>query len=247
MTFEKTGLNCPYCGSALVKNAKFCVGCGKELPIVSKPSMKTCSQCGYQNGVENKFCAKCGNQLNVVPQGNEPNQADKTCPKCGHKNNPDDNFCVICGSKLKGMKKTHDADDKVELLRSKICSLSDGKIRIETIKPDIFSSAEYLIVHSRIRYPINDIIISLQNLCGENLEVTGVNNKFIIKKYASFKNIELFLDESNGNGTVVQYYMESIKNPNATIALSIAFSAALKREAKKLMNDLLKELEKSRF
>jgi len=58
---EKTGKNinkCPYCGSPLPPNAKFCPNCGKKIE-----GEKFCPNCGKPVPEDAKFCPYCGHKL----------------------------------------------------------------------------------------------------------------------------------------------------------------------------------------
>ena len=60
---------CPYCGSQIADDCKFCSECGKEYP-----NGNTCRYCGaliYEGDV---YCENCGNIYHT-----------QQCPRCGSK------------------------------------------------------------------------------------------------------------------------------------------------------------------
>ena len=55
---EVPGKVCPECKTNVPQGAKFCPGCGKQLP-----SEKFCSECGAKITASAKFCPECGNKV----------------------------------------------------------------------------------------------------------------------------------------------------------------------------------------
>lgn len=54
---------CPFCNEELIKNARFCPDCGKD---VSKPPPSLCSSCGAKLIPGKKFCNKCGVEVKPI-------------------------------------------------------------------------------------------------------------------------------------------------------------------------------------
>ncbi len=50
-------LNCPFCSSPVIEDAKFCPTCGKSLVGIN------CLKCNTLNPTGSKFCKECGSQL----------------------------------------------------------------------------------------------------------------------------------------------------------------------------------------
>ena len=78
---------CSSCKTANREGARFCVGCGKQLPDMPK----TCPACETANKSDAQFCRECGLALG----GNE-----KVCPSCGARNNDKAKFCRDCATPL---------------------------------------------------------------------------------------------------------------------------------------------------
>lgn len=53
---------CPDCGEAVPTGAKFCTGCGSEMPKSGSSGTNFCPSCGEKAG-EGAFCTSCGEQL----------------------------------------------------------------------------------------------------------------------------------------------------------------------------------------
>lgn len=59
---QKKGMKCPYCGAKSAPGARFCPGCGKELPIPQgEPTI--CPGCGKALQPQAAFCVHCGNKI----------------------------------------------------------------------------------------------------------------------------------------------------------------------------------------
>ena len=88
---------CPYCGSQIADDCKFCSECGKEYP-----NGNTCRYCGaliYEGDV---YCENCGKKIEKEPISNVSEQSFKSCPHCGAKLESDSIFCGECGKRLDG-------------------------------------------------------------------------------------------------------------------------------------------------
>ncbi len=102
---KEHGNICSKCGTANLKNAKFCIGCGRQLNIsINKPEInqhnsnfKICPNCNSKNKPNSKFCISCGKGLNE-PEKIETNSL--ICPECQSENKLESKFCIKCGSKL---------------------------------------------------------------------------------------------------------------------------------------------------
>jgi len=61
------GLVCQACGRVLARGAKFCSGCGVEVPVIEtakiEPAAAPCSQCGAVPSPDAQFCPGCGAPL----------------------------------------------------------------------------------------------------------------------------------------------------------------------------------------
>lgn len=55
---QSTGKTCPECGAQVADGAKFCMNCGKQLPVAS-----FCPECGSKCAPGSKFCMNCGTKL----------------------------------------------------------------------------------------------------------------------------------------------------------------------------------------
>ena len=88
---------CPYCGSQIADDCKFCSECGKEYP-----NGNTCRYCGaliYEGDV---YCENCGKKIEKEPISTVSEQSFKSCPHCGAKLESDSIFCGECGKRLDG-------------------------------------------------------------------------------------------------------------------------------------------------
>ena len=86
---------CPYCGSQIADDCKFCSECGKEYP-----NGNTCRYCGaliYEGDV---YCENCGKKIEKEPISAVSEQSFKSCPHCGAKLESDSIFCGECGKRL---------------------------------------------------------------------------------------------------------------------------------------------------
>jgi uncharacterized membrane protein YvbJ len=86
---------CPYCGSQIADECKFCSECGKEYP-----NGNTCRYCGaliYEGDV---YCESCGKKIEKEPRSAVSEQSFKSCPHCGAKLESDSIFCGECGKRL---------------------------------------------------------------------------------------------------------------------------------------------------
>jgi membrane protease subunit (stomatin/prohibitin family) len=81
-------INCPDCGHAIPKDAKFCPYCGHQQLVFNQ-----CVNCGKNLPPNAKFCPKCGHPADEKP-------APKFCPHCKTENLPESVFCNQCGEKL---------------------------------------------------------------------------------------------------------------------------------------------------
>ncbi|GEM_PF-1215047 len=94
---------CPSCGRIVNQDSKFCLYCGKELPIAEKKVTRskalTCPVCGKEAAKGAKFCSGCGYRFDAK----EPEIVKKepVCPECGAPVNEDSKFCLRCGKALK--------------------------------------------------------------------------------------------------------------------------------------------------
>lgn len=114
-------IKCPFCNELNEIDYKFCLNCGKELPIgddkfnldigdnVSNSedeqtteeqefiNCPACNTLNYQGSIE---CKECGYLLNkdIKKSFRTSNEKKyKKCPKCGNILFPNDNLCEICG------------------------------------------------------------------------------------------------------------------------------------------------------
>lgn len=71
---------CPSCGADNPEDAKKCIECGEQMPIL-------CEKCNAKNSPDAKFCSECGAGLR------------KTCNNCGAVLNDGTKFCPNCGEK----------------------------------------------------------------------------------------------------------------------------------------------------
>lgn len=86
---------CPYCGSQIADDCKFCSECGKEYP-----NGNTCRYCGaliYEGDV---YCENCGKKIEQEPISTVSEQSFKSCPHCGAKLESNSIFCGECGKRL---------------------------------------------------------------------------------------------------------------------------------------------------
>jgi membrane protease subunit (stomatin/prohibitin family) len=81
-------INCPDCGHAIPKDAKFCPYCGHQQLVFSQ-----CVNCGKNLPPNAKFCPKCGHPADEKP-------VSRFCPHCKTENLPESVFCNQCGEKL---------------------------------------------------------------------------------------------------------------------------------------------------
>ena len=248
---------CPECGHVNAEGTNFCISCGTELINQKQAEPQTndnaCPKCGHVNAEGTNFCINCGNKLDSVQSDvSQANGNDKkVCPKCGHENDYNYKYCKNCNLPLNENGET--LDDKIEELRSEVCSfhkdVGSDKIELQVVQFYKRGPKNFL-VHSKIPYSIDDTVSALKRVRNVNPVAIGDSNKFKIIQYGSFKNIHLFLDEDTENETIVQYFMEDIRDSNsppASILLDTSVHLATKREAKVLMKKLVKELEKSNF
>lgn len=52
---------CPFCGTELINDCRFCTECGKPIP-----QGKVCPQCGSPVNNDDSFCQSCGHRINVI-------------------------------------------------------------------------------------------------------------------------------------------------------------------------------------
>ena len=105
---------CPYCGSELNDDAKFCGECGAKKPEPKAADTWDCPACGNK-GITGKFCGECGASMvvgivcptcgKVNPEGQKfcgdcGAKLAKKCPSCGKDNDLSQKFCGDCGTKL---------------------------------------------------------------------------------------------------------------------------------------------------
>lgn len=77
-------MKCKFCGAENTDDAKFCIQCGKEIPVEEAQKRKEanggsnviyCSQCGEKNFVSSDFCHACG--ANLWKDDGTPNSGEK--------------------------------------------------------------------------------------------------------------------------------------------------------------------------
>lgn len=79
-------MKCKFCGAENTDDAKFCIQCGKEIPVPVEEAQKRkeanggsnviyCSQCGEKNFVSSDFCHACG--ANLWKDDGTPNSGEK--------------------------------------------------------------------------------------------------------------------------------------------------------------------------
>lgn len=98
---------CPNCGQTLADDARFCDGCGTQIPDEPSASQSFCPNCGAAIPAGTAFCPSCGtavaqDALQPVPppvlQPAAPPQPEPFCPNCGEKLPPNTTFCPNCGA-----------------------------------------------------------------------------------------------------------------------------------------------------
>ena len=88
-------VKCPYCGRYNIKEAKFCIKCGRGINNNSKSELKSCPYCGKENKKEAIYCTKCGRGIENISKSEL-----KSCPSCGAENPNYADFCIKCGNAL---------------------------------------------------------------------------------------------------------------------------------------------------
>ena len=88
-------VKCPHCGKYNMKEAKFCVKCGRGINNDIQSVLKSCPYCGKENRKKAKFCAKCGRGIENVSKSES-----KSCSTCGAENPNYADFCIKCGNAL---------------------------------------------------------------------------------------------------------------------------------------------------
>lgn len=105
---------CPFCGKVNGVDHRFCVYCGKELPVVEVNSAKgqdnlkkedfiNCPECNALNYSESVECSECGYLFDEDIKRTfrtSTKREYKRCPKCGNILPHDANNCAICGFEL---------------------------------------------------------------------------------------------------------------------------------------------------
>ena len=94
-------VKCPYCGRYNIKEAKFCIKCGRGINNNSKSELKSCPYCGKENKKEAIYCTKCGRGIN-----NNIKSELKSCPYCGKENRKKAKFCAKCGRGIENIIKS---------------------------------------------------------------------------------------------------------------------------------------------
>jgi len=93
-------VKCPHCGKYNMKEAKFCVKCGRGINNDIQSVLKSCPYCGKENKKEAIYCTGCGNEINN-------NQSVlKSCPYCGKENRKKAKFCAKCGGGIENVSKS---------------------------------------------------------------------------------------------------------------------------------------------
>ena len=95
---------CPNCGMPYPSGSRFCMNCGKTLPVKKpaapepKQQLNVCPNCGVVNDTGSKFCMECGRPM----AGSAPSPAVKSafCMNCGAPLEPGDKFCMKCGTRV---------------------------------------------------------------------------------------------------------------------------------------------------
>jgi hypothetical protein len=64
--------SCKQCGTENLPGAKFCLECGKPLPVPVAPSATKCPDCGHENVPGAKFCNACGAKLPQAKTARKP-------------------------------------------------------------------------------------------------------------------------------------------------------------------------------
>ncbi|HEN20462.1 MAG TPA: zinc-ribbon domain-containing protein, partial [Desulfobacteraceae bacterium] len=80
--------NCPDCGHAIPKDAKFCPDCGHQQLVFNR-----CIKCGKNLAPNARFCSRCGHPAEERP-------GPVVCNACKTENLPGASFCNNCGEKL---------------------------------------------------------------------------------------------------------------------------------------------------
>ncbi len=93
-------VKCPHCGKYNMKEAKFCVKCGRVINNDNQSELNSCPYCGKENKKEAIYCTGCGNEINN-------NQSElKSCPFCGKENRKKAKFCAKCGRGIENISKS---------------------------------------------------------------------------------------------------------------------------------------------
>ena len=111
-------VKCPHCGKYNMKEAKFCVKCGRGINNDIQSVLKSCPYCGKENRKKAKFCAKCGRGIENVSKSES-----KSCSTCGAENPNYADFCIKCGNALNngstGIIKVNNLEDLEKLAELK--------------------------------------------------------------------------------------------------------------------------------
>lgn len=93
-------VECPECGTKVLKGKKFCSKCGASMPALFETSNKKksefiCSQCSKEFNEAVKFCTECGGKVEKKPELGPP-----TCSACKKIVSAGVKFCPECGGKI---------------------------------------------------------------------------------------------------------------------------------------------------
>lgn len=109
-----TRVFCTGCGKSNPSNARFCISCGKPLPIVDKVE---CPKCNKLNSKNSMFCIYCGGKIGTHAQEWKEKDLKATgaegmpqwkpddlvfCPKCNYGCNKSWGTCPMCHTSLDG-------------------------------------------------------------------------------------------------------------------------------------------------